>query len=124
MVTVPLNAGLEAVVTLDHRTGDMTGYVLNRNSGQFFIRYHYNVTDDFPGTRGNYLMGAGLADFRGFQDNERVASGVIYVAEENSAQVAAYAIPWNTQLATSNAEPQDRQFIPLDRAQTRFTNLR
>lgn len=124
MVTVPLDAGMEAVVTLDHRTGDLAGYVLNRTSGQFFVQYRYNVTQDFPRTKGNYLMGAGLADFRGFQGNERLATGVIYIAEENSTQVAAYAIPWNTQLAVSGAQPQQRNFIPLDRAQTRFTNLR
>ena len=30
MVTVPLDAGLEAVVALDHVTADLTGYVLDR----------------------------------------------------------------------------------------------
>ncbi len=124
IATVPLDAGLEAVVTLDHRTGDLVGYVLNRVNGQFFIQYRYNVTNDFPKTERKYLMGVGLADFRGFRDNERLASGVVYVAEETSTQVAAYAMPWNTQLAASGAQPQQRQFIPLDRAQTRFTNLR
>jgi hypothetical protein len=124
MVTVPLDAGLEAIVTLDHLTGDLTGYVLNRVNGQFFVQYRYNVTSDFPKTGGDYLIGAGLVDFRGFRDNERVASGVVYVAEANSTQVAAYAIPWNTQLAVSGAPPQQRSFIPLDRAQTRFTELR
>jgi hypothetical protein len=124
MVTVPLDSGLEAVVTLDHLTGDLTGYVLNRVNGQFFIQYRYNVTVDFPETEGDYLLVAGMADFRGFRDNERVASGVVYVAESNSTQVAAYALPWNTQLAVSGASPQQRTFIPLDRARTRFSELR
>jgi hypothetical protein len=124
MLTVPLNAGMEAVVTLDHVTGDMTGYVLNRVNGQFFIRYRYNVTQDFPQHRGAYLMAAGLADFRGFNSNDRVANGVIYVSEETSGRVCAYAIPWNPQFATSGAAVQDLTFIPLDHAQTRFTELR
>ena len=124
MLTVPLNAGMEAVVTLDHITGDMTGYVLNRINGQFFIRYRYNVTQDFPQHNGAYLMAAGLADFRGFQSNDRVGNGVIYVSEETSGRVCAYAIPWNPQFANSDAANQDLTFIPLDHALTRFTQLR
>lgn len=124
LVTVPLDAGLEAVVTLDHTTGDLTGYVINRVTRLFYIRYRYNITNDFPGTRGEYLMGTGLADFRGFSTNERVASGVVYITEASTSQVAAYAIPWTPELATSQASPQELQFIPLDRAQTRFTRLR
>jgi len=124
MLTVPLDGGMEAVVTLDHVTGDMTGYVLNRVTGQFFIRYRFNVTQHFPQHQGAYLMAAGLADFRGFQSNNRLASGVIYVSEETSGRVCAYAMPWNPQFATSNAANQELAFIPLDQAQTRFTELR
>ncbi len=124
MVTVPLDAGMEAVVTLDHVTSDMTGYVLNRTTGQFFIRYRYNVSQDFPQHRGAYLMATGLADFRGFNSNDRLANGVIYVSEESSGRVCAYAIPWNPQFAVSSAANQDLLFIPLDHAQTRFTELR
>ncbi|TWU55895.1 hypothetical protein [Rubripirellula reticaptiva] len=124
MLTVPLEAGMEAVVTLDHITGDMTGYVLNRTNGQFFIRYRYNLTQDFPQHQGAYLMAAGLADFRGFKSNDRMASGVIYVSEETSGRVCAYAIPWNPQFATSGAPNQNLTFIPLDHAQTRFIELR
>ena len=124
MVTVPLDAGMEAVVTLDHVTGDMTGYVLNRINGQFFIRYRHNVTQEFPEHAGSYLMATGLADFRGFKSNARIASGVIYVSEESSSRVVAYALPWNTQFAASGANNQELQFIPLDQAATRFTQLR
>ena len=124
MVTVPLDSGMEAVVTLDHVTGDMTGYVLNRVSGQFFIRYRHNVNNEFPNHNGAYLMATGLADFRGFTSNARVASGVIYVSEENSGRVVAYAVPWNTQFAASGAPNQELSFITLDQAATRFTQLR
>jgi len=33
LVTVPLDAGMEAVVALDHVTADLTGYVLDRFTG-------------------------------------------------------------------------------------------
>lgn len=124
IVTVPLESALEAVVTLDHKTGDLTGYVLDRTNGNFFIQYRYNVSEDFPNHRGAYLIAAGLADFRGFKGNERIANGVIYVSEENSGKVAAYGVPWNTQFRASNAPAQRRQFIRLDEARTRFVPIR
>lgn len=124
MITVPIDIGMEAVVTLDHVTGDMTGYVLDRLNAQFIFQYRYNVHVDFPMTKGKYLMAAGLADFRNFNSNNRIANGVIYVAEESSGQVAAYGIPWNTQMRTNIVPPQKLAFVPLDRAQTRFTDLR
>ncbi len=121
MLTVPLDAGMEAVVTLDHATGDLTGYVLNRFSGQFFIRYRHNVLNEFPAHSGAYLMAAGLADFRGITSNARLAAGVIYVSEENSGRVVAYGIPWNTQFAASDAPSQELRFIVFDQAITRFS---
>ncbi len=124
LVTVPLESGLEAVVTLDHMTGDLSGYVLNRSSGQFFIRYRYNVEKQFPNHQGNYLVAAGLADFRGFQRNDRIANGVIYISEDNSQRVVAFGLPWNPNFATSDAAPQDLEFVALDQAQTRFTPVR
>jgi hypothetical protein len=127
LVTVPLDAGMEAVVALDHLTGDLTGYVLDRYSGKFFMQYRYNVSQDFPlrvGKQPRYLMVSGLADFRQFTSNYRMADSVIYVAEEGSGQVVAYGIPWNPQYRASNAGPQQMQFIPLDFAKTRFVELR
>jgi len=127
LVTVPLDAGMEAVVALDNITCDLTGYVLDRFSGKFFVQYRYNVAQDFPIQQGRmprFVMVAGQAAFRQFTDNERIADGVIYVAEENSGQVVAYGMPWNTQLRASTAPPQTRSFIPLDFARTRFLDLR
>lgn len=51
MVTVPLDAGTEAVVALDNVTCDLTGYVPDRFSGKFFVQYRYNVAQDFPISR-------------------------------------------------------------------------
>lgn len=126
LATVPLEAGMEAVVALDHVTGDLTGYVLNRITGKFFIQYRYNVAQDFqlwPGVRPRFLMVSGVADFRQFTTNQRLAGGVIYISEENSGQVVAYGIPWHTQFRASNAGPQQMAFVPLDVAGTRFTML-
>lgn len=118
---------MEAVVALDHVTGDLTGYVLDRFTGKFFIQYRYNVANDFPiqqGKQPRFLMVSGLADFRQFTSNERIADGAIYVSEEKSGQVVAYGMPWNTQFRASKAGPQQLQFLPLDFAKTRLTKIR
>lgn len=123
MVTVPLDGGMEAVVALDHITCDLTGYVLDRFTGKFFMQYRYNVAGDFPLSQGKlpgFLMAAGQANFRQFSGNERIADGVIYVSEENSGQVVAYGIPWNSQFRANTTPPQTRKFVPLDLAKTRF----
>jgi hypothetical protein len=127
LITVPLDGGMEAVVALDHATCELTGYVLDRFSGTFFIQYRYNVAQDFPLRQGKlpgFLMVAGQADFRQFTGNERIAQGVIYVAEEASGQVVAYGIPWNVQFRGSTTPPQRRPFLRLDAAKTRFVPLR
>jgi hypothetical protein len=123
IATVPLDVGMEAVVTLDHVTRDLTAYVLNRISGKFFIQYRYNIANDFPNSQGKYLMAAGNANFQQFTGNERLADGVIYIAEEASGQVVAYGLPWNSQLRTSAAGPQIRSFVALDYAATRFKDV-
>lgn len=122
IATVPLDAGMEAVFTLDHKTGDLTGYVLDQFSGKFFVQYRYRIAKDFPRSQGKFLMAAGSANFRQISENERFADGVIYVAEEASGQVVAYAIPWNSQLPTSAATPRRAQLVPLDYAKTRFSD--
>lgn len=128
LATVPLDSGMEAVVALDHITGDLTGYVIDRFTGKFIIQYRHNVVSDFPlrpGRHPRFIMVAGLADFRQFTSNDRLADGVIYVTEENSGQVVAYGLPWNTQFrASTMTGPQMMRFVPLDFALTRFANLR
>lgn len=120
IATVPLDAGMEAVVTLDHLTGDLTGYVLDRFTGKFFIQYRYNLLQDFPQSQGKFLLASGTADFRQVTGNERFANGVVYVAEEASGQVIAYGLPWNSQARASGAPPQRLSFVALDFAKTRF----
>ena len=127
LTTVPLDAGMEAVVTLDNVTGELTGYVLDRFTGKFFIEYHYNVAADFSlkrGARPRFSMVSGLADFRQFSENERLADGAIYVSEDTTGLLVAYGLPWNSQFRASTAPPQQRKFVKLDFADTRRIPLR
>ena len=122
IATVPLDDGMEAVVTLDHMTGTLTGYVLDRFTGKFFIRYVRKIGSDFPRAQGKFLMATGRADFRQITGNERFANGVVYTSEEASGQVIAYGLPWNSQLRAGNNRPIQAKFMPPDYAATRFEN--
>lgn len=122
LTTVPLDAGMEAVVTLDNVTGELTGYVMDRFTGKFFIEYHHNVMGDFALKRGvkpRFTLVSGVADFRQFSENERLADGVIYVSEDSTGKLVAYGLPWNTQFRASTSGPQQRKFVTLDFADTR-----
>jgi hypothetical protein len=127
MATVPLDAGMEAIVTLDNVTGELSGYVLDRFTGKFFIEYHHNVGSDFVqrrGVRPRFSMVAGVADFRQFSENERLADGVIYISEDSTGKLMAYGLPWNSQFRASTTGPQQRKFVALDFADTRRIPIR
>ncbi len=72
-----------------------------------------------PGSVPHFLLVTGTATFRNFSSNERLADGVVYISEETSDRVVAYAIPWNSTMRASNTLPQVRSFLPLDFARTR-----
>lgn len=127
LATVPLDGGMEAVVTLDNLSGEMTGLVLDRFTGKFFLEYRRNVFEDFPlarDRRPRFSLVAGSADFRQFSENERMGQGVVFVSEDGSGKVVAYGLPWNTQFRTNLVGPQSRPFIPLDFAETRRLAIR
>lgn len=121
IATVPLEGGMEAVITLDHTTGDLTGYVLDQFTGKFFVQYRYNVSRDFGDGRHRYLLATGSADFRQITGNQRMANGVVYVSEEASGQIVAYGMPWNPQLKNNQLIARRAFFVPLDYAMTRFS---
>ncbi|MEZ6114996.1 MAG: hypothetical protein R3C28_00240 [Pirellulaceae bacterium] len=120
IATVPLDGGMEAVITLDHATGDLTGYVLDQFTGKFFVQYRYNVTRDFGNGRHRYMLATGSADFRQITGNQRMANGVVYVSEEASGQIVAYGMPWNPQLRNNQLWLAAAFFVPLNYAMTRF----
>jgi hypothetical protein len=126
MTTVPLDNGMEAIVSLDHVSCELTGYVIDRFSGKFIIQYRHNVASDFALRAGRvprFIMVAGQANFQQFSGNDRLADGIIYVTEESSGRLVAYGIPWNSQFRASSATTQRLPFIPLDVARTRFVDV-
>jgi hypothetical protein len=118
MATGSLEVGLEAVVVLDHVTGELTGYVTNPNNGKFFARYTYaNVNGDLQLAKGKnpkYTVTTAAMPFKPSGTN-RLGQCVIYVAEETSGNIVAYGIPWNPGKKSSNDISQGN-FVKLDTA--------
>ena len=125
--TAPIDAtnGIEGIFVLDFATGDLTGGLLNANSGMFATSYKWNVLGDLgfqPGQAKNprFLLVAGQAELR---PNPRIgrrqlAPSVIYVTDCTTGATAAYGIPWSPQQANA-AGPVMSELVPLDVARPR-----
>jgi hypothetical protein len=106
MITVPVgNAGvgildpIDAVFILDFLTGQLKGACLNRQTGTFTSSYARDLAKDFnvPGNaEPHYTMASGYAQMPA-QGGLTMASGILYVGELRSGQMAAYAFPWKEQ---------------------------
>lgn len=114
--TAPIDAGTEGLFLLDCETGDLSGGVLNQNTGTFGVSYRYNVLKDLDFKAGKvknpkFLLVPGVASFGG--GNNPLAPAVLYVTDAATGVTAAYGI--NTR------EPA---IVLLDRARPRAAAAR
>ena len=91
---------VEAVYFLDFLTGDLSAAVVSKQNGHFNAFYTHNVAADLhinPATPPKFLLTTGNADLRrtGGKTNS-LSRSLVYVAELQSGNVAAYAIPWSS----------------------------
>lgn len=124
VATVPVDAGVEAVVVLDHITLELTGYIMNPYTGKFFAGYYAQLANEFGVKQGKlpeFTLIAGRANFRQFTGNQRPADGVVYVAEALSGKMIAYGIPWDSTFRSNPPNLARARFIPLD--QTTFRTI-
>lgn len=120
--TTPIDDGMEGVFMLDFETGDLTGYVLNRNSAKFLTGYRHNVVKDLEFKAGKvksprFLLTTGVANFTG-NAAANMAPAVLYVTDASTGVTAAYGIPWNGQQAAAGS-PVVNQLLPLDKVKPR-----
>ncbi len=91
---------VEAVYFLDFVTGELTAAVVSRQNGRFNAFYTHNVVADLginPGKPPRFLLTTGTADLRRSGGKTMALSrSLVYVAELQSGNVAAYAIPWSS----------------------------
>jgi hypothetical protein len=121
---------VEAVYFLDYLTGELKGAVMNPQTREFGALFTYNVAADFRAAGvapagAKYMMVTGLADLQSRRGggNNQLGKSIVYVAEENSGLIAAYAFQWNPSMLAAN-RPQDQPFVLLDVWKARSTALR
>lgn len=126
IATGPVDDRTEALYVLDTLTFDLRAVVLNNQVGRFLAFFAYNIRNDFdldPSKPPKFLVVTGLADVpRGYGRQVQTRS-VVYIAEANTGQVAAYLIPWN-QTFQSARKRQNGTFVPIDKVNFRTTEVR
>jgi len=107
--TAPVGDGMEGLFVLDFDTGDVSGGVLNQNTGKFTVGYRHNVLKDLgfkPGKVKNpkFLLVPGMVNFLGAQANN-LGAAVLYVTDVSTGVTAAYGVPWAESAAAAAAAP-------------------
>jgi len=120
-----VDESVEALYFLDFLTGDLRAAVINPKTGKFNAFFSRNIVNDFgvTGQGARYLIVTGLADMPRGRANFQFAKSIVYIAEANSAKVAAYTIPWNSAFHAAG-KPQVGEFQPLDVAEFRTAFVR
>ena len=118
--------GVEGIFCLDFLTGDLQCWVLNNRTNQLGAYSSYNVIKDLGVEQGKspqYLMVTGLAGLRGGGSGMRPSECLVYVADANSGNIAAYAVSWNQALA-SRGGVQQMQMVPVFKQAARHVEIR
>jgi len=112
------------VVVLDPVRNTLSGYVLNRDTGKFFLRYSYDqLVRDFAlasGQKAQFTIIGGSPRFRGVRGDARLANAAIYVAEKQTGKIAAYGLTWKASYRNKPPQAAELPFVPLDAANFRF----
>jgi hypothetical protein len=102
MATGPVDDDIEAVFFLDFLTGNLRAVVLGRQGKGFTAFYEYNaVFSDLgidPNKTPKFMMVTGVANLRRGGGAVQPSRAIVYVAEVTSGKMAAYAIPWSSQM--------------------------
>lgn len=120
MMTCNVTIGnpLHAIFVTDFTTGSLKGSVLNRQVGKFNIFYYANLAEDFqvdPSQEPHYAVVNGEVNMSG-QNGQTLASNAIYVAEQSSGKVIAYAFEYQD---VPGIIERPQRLIPLDSFQWR-----
>ncbi len=98
MATGMFDDSMEGVFLLDYLTGDLQCWVLSPQAPAFVAQFKYNVLADLgveQGKKPNYVMVTGAASFRRGGTLAMPAGSVVYVADANTGNFAAYGILFN-----------------------------
>ena len=126
MATGPVADGVEGVFFLDFLTGELQCWVIYSRTGDFGAKFAVNVLNDLgiqQGKKPSFLMVTGAVAMPRGTGAQRPGNCVVYVADANSGNVAAYYIPWNRGLETTG-RPQAAPLVLLRKGQVRNLQIR
>ena len=126
MATGPVDSGVEGLFTLDFLTGDLQGWVLYPQTGNFGGHFRHNVIADLgvqQGKNPSYVIVTGQADFQRGAGAASPAPSAIYVADANTGNFAAYGLMWDRTRARSNT-PQQGRFVLIGKGAARDLQIR
>lgn len=109
---------LQAVFITDFTSGSLKGAILNRQAAKFHIFYYADLATDFqvdPALEAHYAVVNGQVNLSG-GGGQSLASNVIYVAEETSGKIIAYAFEYQD---VPGILERPQKMIPLDAFQWR-----
>ena len=128
MATGASDDDAEAVMMLDYLTGDLTCFVLNPRSLKFNAMFRTNVWKELPPTKGkkaSYVMCTGRWNpLKGGEGGGRPADCVVYVADANTGNFAAYSFPWQAGANTNVGPAITAPMVTLDVGKARDLKLR
>ncbi len=107
----------EGLFILDYLTGNLNCFVINwRQPNKFTARFATNVVQVLgveQGKKPDYVMVTGTMDFRQGAALTKPGGSIVYVADANTGNFAAWGVPWNRQLANTGT-PQQGPLVLLD----------
>ena len=99
LATGRIDDSVEGIYILDHLTGNLQCWVLSPNTGKFAGIYTANVNVGLETDRAgekDYVMSTGQFNFTGGSVGQKIpARSVVYVAEGNSGNVAAFGLQYD-----------------------------
>jgi hypothetical protein len=101
IATGPVDSDGEAVYFLDFLSGDLKAMVIGAQVGKFTAGYYRNILQDLgvdPAKNPRFMMVTGATNMRGSTGAVRRSMSNLYVAEVTTGKVAAYNLPWSTNM--------------------------
>ncbi|MCE9526514.1 MAG: hypothetical protein K8R36_10715 [Planctomycetales bacterium] len=128
MATGPSDEDGEAVMMLDYLTGDLTCFVLNPRLGKFNAMFRTNIWKEMPpekGKKATYVMCTGNWNpLKSGAEGLRPADCILYVADCNTGNFAAYSFPWSVNANKNVGPPMNGAMVTLDIGKARDLKLR
>lgn len=98
--------GVEGLFVLDHLSGNLQCWVMNRRSGEIGAVFTGSASAELGGEKGgavDYVMTTGTVDFIKGSGQAKPAGCVCYVADGNSGKVVGFGFHYNAQIAAKGA---------------------